>query len=338
MSRPIATATTPVIVPSTTNGTAPYQLMTPGRPNLEVFADTLLHLAQANRDIMVVTSDSRGSGKLGPFGKAVPEQIVEVGIAEQTLVGMAAGLASAGKHVYAVSPACFLTARALEQIKNDVAYSDNHVKVVGISAGVSYGALGSTHHSLHDYAALQAVNNIDIVAPADNFETASVIVAAVDHPRPIYIRFGKQPMLHLHTPETDFTVGKAIPLRSGRDVTFLAIGEPVARAVQAADQLAEQGISAGVVSVHTLKPLDEALILDVAAQSRAIITVEEHSVYGGLGSTVAMLLMQKRLYRPLQIVAIPDEYTVTGSQNEIFAHYGITPEGLAGAAVTLLAK
>ncbi|MCB0126830.1 MAG: hypothetical protein KDE58_31440, partial [Caldilineaceae bacterium] len=218
------------------------------------------------------------------------------------------------------------------------AYSDNRVKVIGISAGVSYGALGSTHHSLHDYAALQAINNIDIVAPADNFETAAVIAAAIDHPRPLYIRFGKQPMLHLHAPETDFTIGKAIPLRSGSDVTFLAIGEPVSRAVQAADRLAEQGISAGVVSVHTLKPLDEGLILEIAAQSGAVITVEEHSVYGGLGSTVAQLLMQRAIYRPFKIVGIPDEYTVTGSQNEIFSHYGITPASLAETAHALLAR
>ncbi|MCB0085336.1 MAG: hypothetical protein KDE47_30560, partial [Caldilineaceae bacterium] len=194
-----------------------------------------------------------------------------------------------------------------------------------------------THHSLHDYAALQAINNIDIVAPADNFETASVIEAAIDHPRPLYVRFGKRAMRHLHTPETNFTIGKAIPLRSGSDVTFLAIGEPVSRAVEAAEQLAEEDIHAGVVSVHTLKPLDEELILDIAAQSGAIITVEEHSVYGGLGSTVAQLLMQRGLYRPFRVVGIPDEYTVTGSQNEIFAHYGITPAGLVETARTLLA-
>jgi transketolase len=308
-----------------------------GKANLEVFAETLLRLAQADRNIMVVTSDSRGSGKLVPFAKALPAQIVEVGIAEQTLVGMAAGLAAAGKQVYAVSPACFLTARGLEQIKNDVAYSDNRVKVIGISAGVSYGALGSTHHSLHDYAALQAINNIDIVAPADNFETRAAIAAALDHPRPLYIRFGKQAMAHLHDAATDFKIGKAISLRTGTDLTFIAIGEPVARAVQAAHLLAEQGIAAGVISMHTLKPLDEEAILHAAHHARAIITVEEHSVYGGLGSTVATLLMQRRVYRPFAIVGIPDEYTVTGSQNEIFAHYGITAEGLAQRATALLA-
>ena len=307
-----------------------------GKPNLEIFAETLQRLAQADRNVLAVTSDSRGSGKLGPFGKALPSQIVEVGIAEQNLVGIAAGLASAGKHAFAVSPACFLTARSLEQIKNDVAYSDNRVKLIGISAGVSYGALGSTHHSLHDFAVLQAINNIDIVAPADNFETRAVIEAAIHHPRPLYIRFGKQAMPNLHSPETRFEIGKAIVLSEGSDVTLIAIGETVPRAVQAARLLSEAGISAGVISMHTLKPFDEAAVIRAAQQSKALITVEEHSVYGGLGSTVAMLLMQRQLYRPLKIVGFPDEYTVTGSQNEIFAHYGITGEGLADTAKRLL--
>lgn len=310
--------------------------MAAGKPNLEIFAETLLHLAQANHDILVVTGDSRGSGKLGPFGQALPEQIVEVGIAEQALVGISAGLASAGKKVFAVSPACFLTARALEQIKNDVAYSDNPVKLIGISAGVSYGALGSTHHSLHDLAALQAINNLDIVVPADNFETREAIQAAVSHPKPIYIRFGKKPMLHVHNGDTQFEIGKAIPLVEGNDVTFLAIGEPVSRAVQASHLLAEQGIAAGVISVHTLKPLDKTAVLAAARRSQAIITVEEHSVYGGFGSTVASLLMAQSICVPFKAVAIPDEYTVTGSQDEIFGHYGITPEGLAAAAQKLL--
>ena len=310
--------------------------MTLGKSNLEIFAETLQALAQANRDILVVTGDSRGSGKLEPFGKALPEQIVEVGIAEQNLVGISAGLASVGKKVFAVSPACFLTARALEQIKNDVAYSDNPVKLIGISAGVSYGALGSTHHSLHDFAALQAINNLDIVAPADNFETAEAIKAAVSHPKPIYIRFGKKPMFDLHGTEARFEIGKAITLADGDDVTFLAIGEPVSRAVQASRILAEQGIAAGVISVHTLKPLDETAVLAAARRSKAVITVEEHSMYGGLGSTIASLLMAKGICVPFKAVAIPDEYTVTGSQDEIFAHYGITAEGLAAAAQQML--
>src|SRR3954452_16354206 len=179
------------------------------KPNQEIFSEILQELAATDRDIIAVTSDSRGSGKLVPFGKKFPKQIVEVGIAEQNLVGVAAGLASAGKTVYAVSPACFLTARALEQIKNDVAYSDFPVKVVGISAGVSYGALGSTHHSLHDLAALRAINNIDIVVPADNFETREAIRAAASRSRPIYIRFGKAPLYDLPTSNLNFEIGKS---------------------------------------------------------------------------------------------------------------------------------
>src|SRR5690349_23139484 len=155
------------------------------KPNQEIFSEILQELAAKDRDIIAVTSDSRGSGKLTPFGQALPEQIVEVGIAEQNLVGVAAGLAAAGKNVFAVSPACFLTARSLEQIKNDVAYSDNPVTLVGISAGVSYGALGSTHHSLHDLAALRAINNIEIVVPADNAETRWAVQAAANARRPV---------------------------------------------------------------------------------------------------------------------------------------------------------
>jgi transketolase len=307
--------------------------MEAGRPNLEEFAATLLELARQDRDILVVTSDSRGSAKLEPFAEALPDQIVEVGIAEQDLVGIAAGLASCGKKVFAVSPASFLTARALEQIKNDVAYSDHPVKLIGISAGVSYGALGSTHHALHDFAALRAITNVAIVAPADNFETRAVIRAAVHHPHPLYIRFGKKPMAYLHGAGTSFAIGKAITLSTGTDITLVATGETVAPAVQARDLLEQQGLSCGVISMHTVKPLDEETLLEAAAQSRALITVEEHSVYGGLGEACAAVLLQHGISLPFKIVGIPDEYTVTGSQSEIFTHYGISAQGLAMTAL-----
>lgn len=307
-----------------------------GRPNLEEFADTLLSLAQEDVDVLVLTSDSRGSGKLVPFGTSLPDQIIEMGIAEQNLVGVAAGLSIAGKKVFAVSPACFLTARSFEQIKNDVAYSDHPVKLIGISAGVSYGALGTTHHSLHDYAALRAVNNVDVVAPADNFETREAIRASIAHPRPVYIRLGKKPMSHLHPEGTIFEIGKALTIQSGSDVTFIATGETVQRALLAAQQLEAQGISCGVISMHTVKPLDAAAVIDAAHSSRALITVEEHSVYGGLGEACAALLMQERISLPFRIVGIPDEYTVTGDQLEIFDHYGISADGLAATARKLL--
>src|SRR4029078_2696908 len=192
------------------------------KANLEIFSDTLQRLGQEDRNIIAGTSDSRGSGKLVPYGKKCPGQIVEVGIAEQNLVGVSAGLASCGKKVYAVSPACFLTARALEQIKNDVAYSDNPVKVIGISAGVSYGALGSTHHSLHDYAALRAINNIMVVAPADNYETEQAIELAAVSTAPIYIRFGKKPIPFLkENDNSEFELGKGRVIREGNDIAIL---------------------------------------------------------------------------------------------------------------------
>ena len=307
------------------------------KANLDVFSTTLQDLAADDRDIVVVTSDSRGSGKLAPFGQKFPEQHIEVGIAEQNLVGVAAGLASAGKKVFAVSPACFLTARALEQIKNDVAYSDNPVKIIGISAGVSYGALGSTHHSLHDFAALRAINNIIVVAPADNFETKRAIELASEINRPIYLRFGKKAMPPLQEQNDDgFEFGKGRVIVEGDDVAIIATGETVYPALQAAKRLRNQNIHALVVSMHTIKPLDTALLKTAAEKCKAIVTVEEHSVNGGLGEACASYLLQSRLTKPFKIIGIPDEYTVTGSQQDIFYHYGISEEGIADTVHSLI--
>ncbi|WP_026713885.1 transketolase family protein [Flavobacterium daejeonense] len=308
--------------------------------NLEVFSEVLQNLAASDKDIMVVTSDSRGSGKLVPFGQKYPEQIVEVGIAEQNLVGVATGLASMGKKAFAVSPACFLTARALEQIKNDVAYSDNPVKLIGISAGVSYGALGTTHHSLHDYAVLRAINNITVVAPADNFETAEAIKAAAEMKSPVYLRFGKKTMpVNLSSNTTDFKIGKGRVIQEGTDLTFVATGEAVLPCVEAAKLLKkEHNISCKIVSIHTIKPLDNELLLASAANGKPIITVEEHSIYGGLGEAVASLLFQNGFSNKFKIVGLPDDHTVSGSQIEIFNHYGISAEGLKNTALNIIKR
>jgi transketolase len=309
----------------------------PYKANLEIFSETLQRLAADDRNIIAVTSDSRGSGKLVPFGKKFPAQMVEVGIAEQNLVGVAAGLASCHKKVFAVSPACFLTARALEQIKNDVAYSDNPVNVIGISAGVSYGALGSTHHSLHDYAALRAINNIIIVAPADNFETEQAIELAAKTDKPVYLRFGKKPMPVLKEKNDDvFVFGKGRVISEGADVAIIATGETVYPALQAAEKLKALGIQSTVISMHTIKPLDTDLLLSVAQKCKAVVTVEEHSVYGGLGEACASFLLQHKVYKPFKIIGIPDEYTVTGSQQEIFDHYGINEEGITNVVQSLM--
>jgi transketolase len=307
-----------------------------GKANLEEFSATITGLAEKDRNIIVATSDSRGSGKLVPFAEKLPDQIVEVGIAEQNLVGVSAGMASAGKKVFAVSPASFLTARALEQIKNDVAYSNKPVVLVGISAGVSYGALGSTHHSLHDVAVLRAIHNIIIVVPADNFETREAVIAASLSKTPVYLKFGKKAMPILPRVDKTFKIGEASTICEGSDIAFIATGETVAPAYEAAQLLAEKKICATVISMHTIKPLDKDAVRIAAKSCKAVITVEEHSISGGLGEACASLLMQEGIQVALRIIGLPDEPTVTGTQAEIFNHYGISARGLFETALKIL--
>ena len=306
------------------------------KANLEVFAETLLDLAKEDKDIIVVTSDSRGSGKLTNFGKELPNQIIEVGIAEQNLVGICAGLAAAGKKVFGVSPSSFLTARSLEQIKNDIAYSNYPVTLVGISAGVSYGQLGSTHHSIHDLAVLRTINNIDIVVPADNFETKQSIINAVNYPKPLFIRFGKKPMLKIHNNDDSFTIGKGIKIREGKDILFITTGETAQRALLASDILQKKNIFSSHINMHTLKPFDDNLLLDSLLKVKAIISVEEHSESGGLGEKCASIISQHNIKIPFKIIGFPDEYMINGSQSDVLDHYNMSPEKLANIAENLI--
>ena len=307
-----------------------------GKPNLEIFADTLLTEAKKNSKIIVVTSDSRGSGKLVPFGKELPQQIVEVGIAEQNLVGISAGLSASGKKVFAVSPASFLTARSLEQIKADIAYSDQPVCLVGISAGISYGQLGSTHHSIHDFAVMRCINNMTIVAPADNFEASEVIKQAVNYNHPLYIRYGKKPMIDIHSGKTQFQIGKAIIIEEGEDVALIATGETVQRAFLASQILKENNINPTIVSMHTIKPFDSETFLNIAKKSKVIVSIEEHSEFGGLGEQCASLLAQNQININFKIIGIPDEYMVNGSQSDVLDHYNMSPEKIAKITKSLI--
>lgn len=306
-----------------------------GKANLQTFANTIEELADLDSKLLVVTSDSRSSGNLNSFAAHKPEQIIEVGIAEQNLVGVAAGLSASGRTVFAVSPASFLAARAVEQIKHDICYSNRPVTLVGISAGVSYGALGSTHHSLHDFAVLRAIHNLTIVAPADNWETREAVKAAAASRTPVYLRFGKQPLPDLPH-ENSYTFGKGRLIRDGRDAAIVATGEAVWRAAAAAEFLAKRGISAAVLSMHTVKPLDIALLLEVAGRVRALVVAEEHSVHGGIGEACSRVLLENGVTPKYRVAAIPDEYTVTGSQDQILAHYGISETGLAKTVTSLL--
>jgi len=306
------------------------------KANLEIFAETLLELAKKDKEIVVVTSDSRGSGKLTQFGKELPDQIIEVGIAEQNLVGICAGLAAVGKKVFGVSPSSFLTARSLEQIKNDIAYSNHPVTLVGISAGVSYGQLGSTHHSIHDLAVLRTINNISIVVPSDNFETKEAIKEAVNYKSPLFIRFGKKPMLKIHNDDDNFKIGKGVKIREGSDVMFVTTGETAQRALLASEILHKKNISCSIINMHTIKPFDSDLFLDCLSKVKSVITVEEHSENGGLGEKCASIISQSNINIAFKILGFPDEYMTNGSQSDVLDHYNMSPEKLSEIAEDIL--
>ena len=306
------------------------------KANLEIFSEILLSLAKKDKDIIVVTSDSRGSGKLTNFGKELPDQIIEVGIAEQNLVAICAGLSAVGKKVFGVSPSSFLTARALEQIKNDIAYSNHSVTLVGISSGVSYGQLGSTHHSIHDIAVLRAINNLNIVIPCDNFETQEVIKSAVNYSEPLFIRFGKKPILKIHNGNQPFKIGKGIKVKEGKDLVFIATGETVQRAYQAIEILEKDNFKCTLISMHTIKPFDEDLFLQSIKNTKGIVTVEEHSESGGLGEKCASILAQKNITAHFKIIGFPDEYMVNGSQSDVLDFYNMSPKKLAEIAKNLI--
>ncbi|WP_207952189.1 transketolase family protein [Paenibacillus turpanensis] len=304
--------------------------------NRQVICETLLELGRQDRDIMVLASDSRGSAAMGPFAKEFPGQFVEVGIAEQNIVGIAAGLAHSGKKPFVTSPACFLSMRSIEQIKVDVAYSGTNVKLIGISGGVSYGALGMSHHSVQDLAVARAISGLAVMMPADRHETKKMTAALVQHYGGAYVRTGRNPVEDVYdSDEYEFEIGKAVELRKGDDLTVIASGETVRVALDAHTALKEAGVSCRVLNMHTIKPLDVEAIIRAARETGTIITVEEHSIHGGLGAAVAETVVQHHPV-PVKIMGIPDEPAVAGKTAEVFEHYGITAANIKRVALELL--
>lgn len=301
------------------------------------FTDTLLELAKKDKDIIAVTTDARGSVTLGDYAKELPQQFVEVGIAEQNAVGISAGLAHSGKKVFVCGPACFYVARSLEQVKVDVAYSRNPVKILGVSGGVAYGALGATHHSLHDIAVLRTFPGMNICLPCDARQTRKLVEFLVDFPEPCYVRVGRAAVPDVYEDDNfDFQLGKANMLLDGSDLTIIGAGETVYHAYEAGKQLKEQGISARVLDLSWIKPFDKEAVLKAARDTKRIITVEEHSMFGGLGAMVTETLSENPV--PVRIIGIPDENAVHGTNKEIFHHYGMDAEGIVKAAIDLLKK
>lgn len=301
----------------------------------EAYVAALEALAETDPRIVAVVNDSVGSSKLGGFRKRFPERLINVGIAEQAMVGVGAGLANGGKIPFVSGAACFLTGRALEQIKADVAYSQANVKLCGISSGVAYGELGPTHHSIEDLAWLRPMANLTVIVPSDPWETGEAIKTAAALDGPVFIRISRMPVPALpHTAKT-FEIGKAETLREGGDVAIIANGTMVHRALAAAEALAAENVQAKVINMATLTPLDETAILNAAATG-AVITVEEHSVRGGLGGAVAEVLATNSPC-PMRILGFPG-FLPTGSVEFLMERYGLTADGIANAARDLLAK
>ena len=306
--------------------------------NRQVICEVLMEHAKEDRDVVVLCSDSRGSASLAPFASAFPEQFVEVGIAEQNLVSISAGMAKCGKKPYAASPASFMSTRSFEQAKVDVAYSNTNVKLIGISGGVSYGALGMSHHSAQDIAAFASVPNMRVYLPSDRFQTRRLMEALLEDEKPAYIRVGRNPVEDVYEEgNVPFVMDKATVITQGTDVAIIACGEMVKPAMDAAKILKEKGISASVVDMYCVKPLDVETVIQAASGAKAVVTVEEHAPYGGLGSMVSQVVAGEC---PKKVVnmSLPDAPVITGTSREVFDYYGLNAEGIAGTAEKALGR
>ncbi|MBO5278955.1 MAG: transketolase family protein [Lachnospiraceae bacterium] len=307
-------------------------------PNRAAICDVLMEQAAADKDIVVLCSDSRGSASLAPFAKKFPEQFVEVGIAEQNLVGIAAGLAKCGKKSFAASPACFLSTRSYEQAKVDVAYSDTNVKLIGISGGISYGALGMSHHSAQDIAAMSAIPNMRVYLPSDRHQTRKLTESLLKDSKPAYVRVGRNPVEDIYEEgNVPFVMNKATVLAEGKDVAIIACGEMVKPAKDAAELLEKEGIKATVLDMYCVKPIDREAVVNAAKKCGLVITVEEHSPYGGLGAAVSQIVAAEGLGRVINL-SLPDDPVITGTSKEVFDYYKLNAEGIAACACENLRK
>jgi transketolase len=299
------------------------------------FAETLVALAEQDARIVAVVNDSVGSSNLKAFKQRFPDRLINVGIAEQNLIGVSAGLAAGGKIPFTCGASCFLTARALEQIKVDLAYSRHNVKLCGMSSGMAYGELGPTHHSIEDLAWTRAIANLTVIVPADPVETASAVRAAAAFEGPVFLRVSRMPVPAVHPEGYEFAIGRAPLLRDGTDVTLIAAGVTVGRALDAAARLATLGISAAVVNVSTIRPIDRERIVE-AARRGPIVTIEEHTTFGGLGSAVAEVVVETHP-TPMRLLGVPGVFAPTGSAEFLLDHFGLNADGIVAAARALLA-
>lgn len=303
----------------------------------QAICSVLLEEAGRDENIVVLCSDSRGSGSMTKFAEEFPDRFVEVGIAEQDLVSISAGLASCGKKPFAVSPASFLSTRSMEQVKVDVAYSHTNVTLIGISGGISYGALGMTHHSANDIAAMASIPGLRVYLPSDRLQTECLIRSLLKDDEPAYVRVGRNAVEDVYEEgKVPFALNRATVVREGTDVTLIACGEMVGPAKNAAALLSEKGISARVLDMYCVKPIDREAVEKAARETKGIVTAEEHTIFGGLGSMVSQIVSAEHPVR-VRNLTLPDAPVVTGNSKEVFDYYGLNAGGIAEVAEEVVA-
>lgn len=303
------------------------------------FAETLYELAQQDSRIVLMTGDL-GFGVVTKFMENLPNQFINVGVAEQNLAGMAAGMALSGKIVFTYSIANFPVLRCLEQIRNDICYHKANVRVVPVGGGMAYGALGISHHATEDIAIMRALPNMLVLAPGDPYETKAATQALIDYQGPAYLRIGRAGEPKVHDSEPDFQIGKSIMVREGNDITMIATGGQLHDTLRAAEILASEGIQARVISMHTVKPLDNEAVLRAAEETEAIFTIEEHSIIGGLGGAVAELLLETGpTPRNFKRIGLQDAFSsIVGDQDYLRAQYGLDTAGIVNCVHSTLKR
>ncbi|MFD1539336.1 transketolase family protein [Nonomuraea guangzhouensis] len=301
----------------------------------QAFAEELISLASQDERIVAVCNDSVGSSNLVGFRERFPERLINVGIAEQDLVGVAAGLANGGKIPYVCAAAPFLTGRALEQIKADVAYSEAHVVLCGQSPGMAYGELGPTHHSIEDLSWVRAVANLDVIVPSDPVQTRAAVRWAASARRPVYLRVPRFKVPEVTPPDAPFAPRRAVLLRDGHDVTVIAIGSLTSRALEAADRLRDEGVSVRVLNTPFLDPIDEDAIIAAARETRGIVTAEEATTSGGLGAAVAAAVVTHQPC-PMRILGVPRVFAPTGDTAFLLDHFRLSADGIVAAVKDVL--
>jgi transketolase len=295
------------------------------------YGRALVDLGKHRQDVVVLDADLSGSTRTADFSKAFPDRFFNIGIAEQNMIGTAAGLASCGKTVFASSFAVFATGRCWDQIRQSIAYPKLNVKIVATHAGISVGPDGASHQTMEDIALMRTIPNMTVIAPADAPETYNAIMAVAEFKGPCYVRMGRSDVPIITDPNVPFRVGRAQTLRDGNDVTLIGMGQMVAACLEAAEILAKEGVSARVLDMSTIKPLDEAALLRAAKETGAIVTAEEHNRLSGMGSAVATFLCE-RTNVPIQIVGMDDLFGESGESEELMIKYGLTAEQVVTSA------